>query len=83
MNDQLDTLIMLKLIERVENDGTCWRMNGPLEGLLHGGVILIHDLEEDSCEVSQFVHIHRCLGITYFFLSCGNLAGRDFLLKFV
>jgi hypothetical protein len=81
--DQLDALVMLKLIERIENGGTSWRMNGLLEGFLHGGIILIHDLEEDGREVSQLVHIHRGLGITYFFLSCGNLAGSDFLLKFV
>jgi hypothetical protein len=69
--DQLDTLVLLKLIERIENDGTSWRINGLLEGFLHGGVILIHDLEEDGREVSQLVHIHRGLGITYFFLSAG------------
>ena len=83
LNDQLDTLVMLKLVERVEDGGTRRRMNGPLEDFLHGGFILIHDLEENGGEVSQLVHIHRGLGIKYFFLGCGNPAGSDFLLKFV
>ena len=83
LNDQLDTLVMLKLVERVEDGGTRRRMNGPLEDFLHVGFILIHDLEEDGGEVSQLVHIHRGLGIKYFFLGCGNPAGSDFLLKFV
>ena len=54
-NNKLDTLVMLKLIERIENEGTSRRMNCPPERFLHGGVVFIHDLEEDGCEVSQLV----------------------------
>ena len=35
LDDQLDTLVVLKLIERVENYGASRGMNGSLEGLLH------------------------------------------------
>ena len=83
LNDQLDSLEMLKLIERVEDYGTGGRVNRSLEDFLHGGVVLIHYLEEDGCEVSQFVHVHRGYGIAYLFLGCGNLTGGNFLLKFV
>lgn len=58
-------------------------MNRFLEDFLHGGIVLIHYLEEDGREVSQFVNVHGGYGIAYLFLGCGNLTGRDFLLKFV
>ena len=83
LNDQLDTLEMLKVVERVEDYGTGRGVNRSLEDFLHGGVVLIHYLEEDGREVSQLVHVHRGYGIAYLFLGCGNLTGRDFLLKFV